>query len=72
MNLFLTLTCFLLLFLTSTLEARQRYEPNWDSLDKRPLPQWYDDVKIGIFLHWGVFSVPSFRSEWFWEDWKGM
>ena len=33
-----------------------RYEPNWDSLDKRPLPQWYDNSKIGIFLHWGVFS----------------
>lgn len=46
------------------------YQPNWDSLDKRPLPQWYDEAKIGIFLHWGVFSVPSFGSEWFWKDWK--
>jgi alpha-L-fucosidase len=26
----------------------------------------YDKAKIGIFLHWGVFSVPSFGSEWFW------
>ncbi|CAH2013320.1 unnamed protein product [Acanthoscelides obtectus] len=47
-----------------------KYEPNWDSLDKRPLPKWFDEVKIGIFLHWSVFSVPSFGSEWFWEDWK--
>lgn len=41
-----------------------KYTPDWDSLDKRPLPKWYDDAKIGIFIHWGVFSVPSFRSEW--------
>ncbi|XP_044747812.1 alpha-L-fucosidase [Coccinella septempunctata] len=47
-----------------------RYEPDWDSLDSRPLPKWYDEAKIGIFLHWGVFSVPSFGSEWFWADWK--
>ena len=49
----------------------ERYSPDWDSLDKRPLPQWYDSAKVGIFIHWGVFSVPSFRSEWFWWDWKG-
>lgn len=43
----------------------QNYTPDWDSLDKRPLPKWYDDSKVGIFIHWGVFSVPAFRSEWF-------
>ncbi|KAH9502565.1 hypothetical protein Btru_069009 [Bulinus truncatus] len=48
-----------------------QYSPTWDSLDKRPLPDWYDDAKFGIFIHWGVFSVPSFRSEWFWWDWQG-
>ncbi|CAG2168204.1 unnamed protein product [Oppiella nova] len=42
------------------------YAPNWDSIDKRPLPSWYDESKIGIFIHWGVFSVPSFGNEWFW------
>nr|CAI5834761.1 unnamed protein product [Callosobruchus analis] len=47
-----------------------KYEPNWDSLDTRPLPKWFDEAKVGIFLHWGVFSVPSFGSEWFWNDWK--
>lgn len=48
------------------------YKPNWASLDKRPLPKWYDDAKVGIFIHWGVFSVPSFGSEWFWMEWKGL
>jgi alpha-L-fucosidase len=47
-----------------------RYEPTWSSLDTRPLPQWYDDAKIGIFLHWGVFSVPAVKSAWFWYFWK--
>lgn len=49
----------------------KKFEPNWDSLDKRPLPTWYEDAKFGIFIHWGVFSVPSFGSEWFWYNWKG-
>ncbi|XP_071141224.1 alpha-L-fucosidase-like [Mytilus edulis] len=48
-----------------------RYSPNWEALDKRPLPKWFDEAKIGIFIHWGLFSVPSFGSEWFWWSWKG-
>ncbi|XP_053377585.1 alpha-L-fucosidase-like isoform X4 [Mercenaria mercenaria] len=47
-----------------------RYEPNWESIDSRPLPAWYDESKIGIFIHWGVFSVPGLLSEWFWYYWK--
>lgn len=31
---------------------RKTYQPTWDSLDTRPLPKWYDDVKVGIFIHW--------------------
>ena len=48
-----------------------RYTPDWASLDARPLPAWYDEAKFGIFIHWGVFSVPSFGSEWFWWYWQG-
>ncbi|XP_055630195.1 putative alpha-L-fucosidase isoform X2 [Toxorhynchites rutilus septentrionalis] len=48
-----------------------KYQPTWVSLDSRPLPKWYDDAKIGIFIHWGVYSVPSYGSEWFWINWKG-
>ncbi|CAF0972639.1 unnamed protein product [Rotaria sp. Silwood1] len=39
------------------------YLPEWSSLDTRPLPSWYDQSKVGIFIHWGVFSVPSINSE---------
>lgn len=45
--------------------------PTWEELDARPLPAWYDQAKFGIFLHWGLFSVPAYGSEWFWWDWKG-
>ena len=51
--------------------AAVTYEPTWPSLDSRPLPSWYDEAKIGIFLHWGLYSVPSFGSEWFWAYWNG-
>lgn len=58
----------LLLLLTLPCRARRapRYDPTWESLDSRPLPAWFDQAKFGIFIHWGVFSVPSFGSEWFW------
>ena len=70
MKLFVCSTLSILLTLINTVQS-SRYTPDWDSLDKRPLPEWYDNSKIGIFIHWGVFSVPSFRSEWFWWYWQG-
>ncbi|VDD75194.1 unnamed protein product [Mesocestoides corti] len=57
--------------LGDTTSSRVTYAPNWESLDKRPLPEWYDNAKVGIFIHWGVFSVPSYVNEWFWWIWKG-
>ncbi|XP_068195257.1 plasma alpha-L-fucosidase-like [Antennarius striatus] len=60
---------FLLLVLLFGISGA-KYEPNWESIDSRPLPDWYDQAKFGIFIHWGVFSVPSFGSEWFWYKWK--
>jgi hypothetical protein len=59
------------IFTVTSFQNVTHYTPTWDSLDTRPLPQWYDEAKIGIFIHWGVFSVPSFGSEWFWNEWKG-
>ena len=35
------------------------YQPNWASLDTRPTPDWYLDAKFGVFIHWGVYSVPA-------------
>lgn len=38
----------------------QTYEANWNSLDKRATPQWWQDAKFGIFIHWGPYSVPAY------------
>ena len=36
------------------------YEPEWSSLEKHEaVPQWMRDAKFGIYVHWGVFSVPA-------------
>jgi len=36
------------------------YKAEWESLDKRPVPQWWRDAKFGIFIHWGVYAVPAY------------
>lgn len=36
------------------------YHASWDSIRTHKLPQWYDDCKFGIFIHWGIYSVPAF------------
>ena len=40
--------------------AVKAYEANWGSLDARPVPRWWVDAKFGIFVHWGVYSVPAY------------
>ena len=64
-------TC-LILTLFSTLtglsadsECKQAYQANWESLKQYTIPDWYRDAKLGIFIHWGVYSVPAFGSEWY-------
>lgn len=57
---------------SQVLVSQTRYQPNWDSLDSRPLPKWYDEAKVGIFIHWGVYSVPTFGTEWFWTNWRNV
>jgi hypothetical protein len=52
--------------------AETKYQPTWESLDKRPAPEWFLDAKFGIFIHWGVYSVPSWGvrgdyAEWYWN-----
>ena len=55
------------------------YDTAWESLDARPSPPWFDQAKFGIFIHWGVYSVPAWApkrsavnstgeayAEWYW------
>jgi alpha-L-fucosidase len=56
--------------------AAEPYQPTWESIDKRPTPAWFTDAKFGIFIHWGVYSVPAYApvipgrlayAEWYWN-----
>ena len=68
---FSSITVLFLVVSQFTVVEAGKYQPTWESLDSRPIPSWYDEAKFGIFMHWGVFSVPSFSNEWFWWCWKG-
>jgi alpha-L-fucosidase len=50
---------------TTVLQAQERYQATWESLKKYQTPDWFRDAKFGIFIHWGVYSVPAFGSEWY-------
>jgi alpha-L-fucosidase len=45
--------------------ARGPFAPDWSSLAKFKTPGWYEDAKFGVFIHWGVYSVPAFGNEWY-------
>ena len=49
----------------ASIHSQDRYQANWESLEKYKTPDWFRDVKFGIFIHWGVYSVPAFGSEWY-------
>ena len=57
----LLLSCFYL--------NAQTYQPTWESLDKRPTPQWFKDSKFGIFIHWGVYAVPGWSTKGNYAEW---
>jgi len=49
------------------------YHHTWKSIDSRPVPEWFDEAKFGIFIHWGIYSVPSWSpkrtyAEWYWYN----
>jgi alpha-L-fucosidase len=41
------------------------YEPTWESLHQYRVPAWFRDAKFGIFIHWGIYSVPAVFDEWY-------
>jgi len=41
------------------------YRADWATLIHYQQPQWYTDAKFGIFIHWGVYSVPAAENEWY-------
>ncbi len=67
------LTTLTLCCVANVIAQAPRFEPTWESLDARPTPAWFSDAKFGIFIHWGVYSVPAWGpkgkyAEWYWHD----
>ncbi|MBN1964550.1 MAG: alpha-L-fucosidase, partial [Anaerolineae bacterium] len=44
---------------------KTRFEATWESLANFTIPDWYQDAKFGIFIHWGIYAVPAFDNEWY-------
>lgn len=47
----------------STGPASGSFEPTWESVSTHTVPAWYDDAKLGVFLHWGLYSVPGWAPQ---------
>ncbi|MFZ9661082.1 MAG: alpha-L-fucosidase [Chitinophagaceae bacterium] len=61
----LSLLLLIISLFCSTLMAQEKFKATWNSLEKYELPEWIKDAKFGIFIHWGLYSVPGFESEWY-------
>lgn len=47
-------------------QERLSFSPDWESLSKHEAsPQWFQDAKLGIYFHWGIYSVPAYSTEWY-------
>ncbi len=67
---FVASTFALLACLFSAANAQPEYQPAWESLDQRPVAQWWRDAKFGVYLHWTLASVPAWgtHSSFYWPN----
>lgn len=64
---YILLLCF---FATNVQFAQQtKIEPTWESINNRAYPKWFKDAKLGIFIHWGLYSVPSYGGKESYGEW---
>ena len=75
----LLLLSVIIISMAVNFSAKKKYEKKWEAIDNRPIPQWFSDSKFGIFIHWGIYSVPAWGplpadgadvygcyAEWYW------
>jgi alpha-L-fucosidase len=52
--------------------AQGPFAPTWDSIQQNyQTPDWFKGAKFGLFMHWGLYSVPAYHSEWYEKDMYG-
>lgn len=49
--------------------GQKQYMPTWESIDSRPTPQWFRDAKFGVFICWGLYSVPAWTPKGKYAEW---
>jgi alpha-L-fucosidase len=47
---------------SARITAQKVHLPTTTSLATRPAPNWYGNAKLGIFIHWGLYSVPAWAT----------
>lgn len=55
--------------MVNSITQAQPYTPDWESLDKRPVPSWFSNDKFGIFIHWGMYAVPGYTAKGNYSEW---
>lgn len=66
---FFALVLLFFALLSPPLFSQKAYTPDWVSIDSRPTPQWWLDAKFGIFIHWGMYSVPGYTLKGNYAEW---
>lgn len=51
--------------LIDEINEKGKYKADWTSLSEHKVPDWYMHDKLGVFIHWGIYSVPAFGNEWY-------
>ena len=60
---------FILALAFAAIHLSAQVQPTWESINQRGYPQWFSDAKLGIFIHWGVYSVPAYASKEGYAEW---
>ena len=68
-SLFLSILIFAGVLTQESFGQQRELDDSWETLRSRPYPQWFKDAKLGIFIHWGVYSVPSYGGPESYAEW---
>lgn len=68
-SLYLGILIFAAAFALESYGQQKELDDSWETLRSRPYPQWFKDAKLGIFIHWGVYSVPSYGGPESYAEW---
>jgi alpha-L-fucosidase len=66
---YLLVLALILQFSVHAQQVSKTYQPTWESLQSHAYPEWFKDAKLGIFIHWGVYSVPSYGGKESYAEW---